>query len=142
MEDNLYIAVCMCGHVGRSFFIVKSFPIQTDNAKHAAEIARTLPRVKSNHKYAVLSVTKVDQVDFEEALKAQDEDPYQNCHCVQDQRRYADSVYLERIPLVKEEEKHHSKEKVKYQKRKEKQIRKCDKKYEEDSLLYENWLDD
>ena len=90
MKNNLaklemYEVVCKCGHVGKSHYVEISFPVKAQSGKDAARIARGLPRVKHNHKDAILDVCKIDQNRFVELTERNNQDPYLHCSCIQEQ---------------------------------------------------------
>ena len=81
----MYEVVCKCGHVGRSHYVKISFPVRAKSGKDAACIARSFPRVKHDHKNAILNVYRIDQNRFVELMEKNNQDPYLHCSCVQDQ---------------------------------------------------------
>ena len=90
MENNviqleMYEVVCKCGHVGKSHYVKISFPVKARSGKEAARIARSLPRVKHNHKDAILDVSRIDQNRYVELMEQNHQDPYLHCKCIQDQ---------------------------------------------------------
>jgi len=90
MENNIaklemYEVVCKCGHVGKSHYVKISFPVKARSRKEAARIARELPRVKHDHKDAILDVCRIDQNRYVELTERNKKDPYLHCSCVQDQ---------------------------------------------------------
>lgn len=81
-----YEVECKCGHVGRKNYIVIGFPIMASSAKEAALIARYLPRVKHDHKDAILNVRKIDDIEYEEIEERNDHDLYLKCKNKQEQK--------------------------------------------------------
>jgi len=77
-----------CGHVGRNNYIIKRFAITAENGKEAAQKARFLPRVKHDHKDAILSVQLLDEVSYLELLNKNRQDPYFRCKNIQEQKSY------------------------------------------------------
>ena len=75
-EKNYYKVICKCGHVGRKNYVPIQFAIIAENGKEAAKIARQLPRVKHNHKDAILKVEKIDLKQFLEIKEINDSDQY------------------------------------------------------------------
>ncbi len=51
-----FIVTAKCGHVGRDNYIPIDFAVKAESASKAASYARDLPRVKHDHKDAILSV--------------------------------------------------------------------------------------
>ena len=73
---NYYIVNAMCGHVGKGMYVEKSFPIIASTGRDAAQACKAIPRVKHDNKRAILSVRKVDYVEYIEQKKTNDADPY------------------------------------------------------------------
>lgn len=71
-----FIVKARCGHVGRDKYIPIHFPIWANTAKDAAAIARNIPRVKHDHKDAVMSVKQVNWIAFEVQKVLNEFDPY------------------------------------------------------------------
>ena len=87
-----------CGHVGRKYYTIKSFPVRATSAKEAAAIVRTWPRVKHHQKDAILSVKEITLERYEEIVALNHEDPYFVCTNVQEHRQTVTEcdIYLER----------------------------------------------
>lgn len=85
MENKYFKVTCKCGHVGRNHFVRVSFPIIAQNAKDAASIARYFPRVKHDHKDAIIDCVEIDEEEFLALKKGNDEDPYLKCANPQEQ---------------------------------------------------------
>lgn len=64
-SGNRYFAVkCKCGHVSRKYYIPITFGVIARNRKEAARQAGNIPRVKHNHKDAILSCQEVSYIEF------------------------------------------------------------------------------
>ncbi len=83
-----------CGHVGRGWYVIKSFAVEADSQKAAARIARDIPRVKHHHPDAIRQVTEIDADRFQEIRIRNNNDPYFFCHSIQDQRAYCQELIL------------------------------------------------
>ena len=70
-----------CGHVGRQYYYEGHFFVLAENAKKAAERVKSAPRVKKDHKDAVLWVCEVDEPTYSEGVEAMKNNPYFHCHC-------------------------------------------------------------
>ena len=90
---NYYLVTCKCGHVGRTKYVVKTFPIKASNKKEAARFARQKGRVKHDDKYAVLNVIEISHDEFLEQLKIHRSDQFFSVHSVQEQRMRCPEVY-------------------------------------------------
>ena len=87
MESKKYYKVlCKGGHVGRSKYLPITIYVEADNAKDAASIARQMPRVKHDHKDAILSVEAIDAATYCEGKKRNSENPYFQAKNIQQQR--------------------------------------------------------
>ena len=84
-EKNYYAVTCKCGHVGRQFFVRLDFPVNADSGKEAAEIARFIPRVKHDHKDAILNCAEIDYEEYLILQKINNNDPYLKCKNPQEQ---------------------------------------------------------
>ena len=97
MEENkkYYSVTTKCGHVGKTRFVKISFPIIAESKEEAAKIGRAMPRVKHDHKYAILDV---DEISFEE-YKALEEknrkNPYLSCKNKQEQNKLCQDLQTE-----------------------------------------------
>lgn len=85
LKLEMFEAVCKCGHVGREKYIPIPFPIKAESRKDAAKIARDMPRVKHDHKDAILNVIKIDLRRYNELKRANNQDNYLHCQNIQDQ---------------------------------------------------------
>lgn len=74
------------GHVGKNKYYKGNIYIKAENGKKAARKARSCPRVKHDHKDAILSVTELDYETFQELWKHNEEISYFSCYNVQEQR--------------------------------------------------------
>jgi hypothetical protein len=74
-----YLVLCKCGHVGRDKYIPIYFTVCAENGEEAAYIARYIPRVKHNHKDAILECKRVDYETFIEQVAINNADPYLLC---------------------------------------------------------------
>ena len=89
MKSKFYRVTCKCGHVGRQFFIRIDFPVNADSGKEAAEIARNIPRVKHDHKDAILNCVEIDFEEYQIIQKINRNDPYLKCKNPQEQEHIA-----------------------------------------------------
>ena len=103
----MYEVVAKCGHVGKNYFVEKSFAVKAETRKEAAAIARQIPRVKHHHTDAIRSVREINLERFNEIIKVNSEDPYFFCHNIQEQR---DACVLDL-----HEERHYERELKKYE---------------------------
>ena len=77
--EKYYIVIAKCGHVGRRKYVPVNFAIKAESGKEAARLARQIPRVKHDHKDAILSVRDVDVEEYIEMLDMNNNDPYLQC---------------------------------------------------------------
>ena len=86
METKKYYEViAKCGHVGRKNYIPVKFAVVAESGKEAAKKVRQFPRVKHNHKDAILNVRCITLKEFLEIKESNDNDPYLKCHSKQEQ---------------------------------------------------------
>lgn len=85
MANRYFKVTCKCGHGGIKYFIRISFPIIASCGKDAAAIARYIPRVKHDHKDAILDCKEITREEYFELKAINDNDPYLKCECKQDQ---------------------------------------------------------
>lgn len=81
-----YLVLCKCGHVGRNMYMPIWFPIEAYDGKEAASIARCLPRVKHDHKDAILNCIKTDLEGFNYQRDLNNSDPYLLCKSKYEQK--------------------------------------------------------
>lgn len=74
------------GHVGKNKYYKGNIYLKAENGKEAASKARECPRVKHDHKDAILSVTELDYETFQELWKRNKEISYFSCYNIQEQR--------------------------------------------------------
>lgn len=108
MKD-FFEVVAKCGHVGKRYYYRGEFYVTAENGKEAAAIVRQMPRVKHDHKYAILSVTKITAMEFRQGCIKYACEAYFNCTNQQEQALLWDeispNVYPEEEPpayLVKD----------------------------------------
>lgn len=106
--NNYYAVKTKCSHVGKGKYIEVTFPIEAESGKDAAIIGRNMPRVKHDHKYAILEVKKINKEEFDELKKEASLNPYLKCKNVQQQRMLCPWIYKDVKYLY--EEKNYDKE--------------------------------
>ena len=87
-----FLVLCKCGHVGRRFYMPICFPIEANDRKEAAAIARQIPRVKHDHKDAILWCRETDYEGFVEQSRINDCDPYLLCSSKHEQNGIMDLI--------------------------------------------------
>ena len=95
MPWKYYLVVVKCGHVRRSQYILKAFPIRAFDGKDAARIARNKARVKHDDKYAIVSVNELSKEQYDIEKKKFSEDNYHKVHSIQEQKMLCPNIYLE-----------------------------------------------
>ena len=83
---NFFEVIAKCGHVGRNKYIPIKFAVEAESGKDAAAIVRRFPRVKHDHKDAILSVAKIDYARYLEINAINDNNPYLKCGSKHEQR--------------------------------------------------------
>ena len=82
---KMYKVTCKCGHVGRENYLPVDYPVYAYNGREAAFKARFIPRVKHDHKDAILDVKEINYDEFELLEEKNKNDEYLKCKCIQDQ---------------------------------------------------------
>lgn len=80
-----FMVIAKCGHVGRKNYIPVKFAVVAESGKEAAKKVRQFPRVKHDHKDAILYVRCITLEEFLEIKEINDNDPYLKCHSRQEQ---------------------------------------------------------
>lgn len=97
--------VAKCGHVGKKHYVPVAFAVEAESGEEAAMIGRNFPRVKHNHKDAILDCKKISLDEFLELQDVNQNDEYLKCHSRQEQRRIDLSNRIQ-IDLHYDENKH------------------------------------
>ena len=79
------MVIAKCGHVGRKNYIPVKFAVVAESGKEAAKKVRQFPRVKHDHKDAILDVRCIKLEEFLEIKEINENDPYLKCHSKQEQ---------------------------------------------------------
>ncbi len=144
MENKYFKVTCKCGHVGIKYYIRIPFAVKATSRKGAAEIARYIPRVKHDHKDAILECIEITYAEYLELKEKNRKDPYLCCKCKQEQEMIKDfSKRLEIEPRFLKEKKKTKRNSVIY--RVKKQIIKESEKWwlaeeeDEGDYLYEQF---
>lgn len=109
-NKKYYEATLKGGHVRRSNYIIFWHYVIADSKKEVAEICKTLPRVKKDHKDYILELKEITFEEYMEGRKRELYDPYLKCMNKQQQeaiyeliknRIVIDSHYFETMPKEK-----------------------------------------
>ena len=120
MANRYFKVTCKCGHVGNKYFIRISFPIVATCGKDASSIARYIPRVKHDHKDAILDCKEISSKEYLELQIINNKDPYLKCECKQEQEMIDNfSSRLELEPRFLKKEKKNKRESVEYRLKKQ-----------------------
>ena len=120
MANKYFKVTCKCGHVGIKYFIRISFPIVATCGKDASSIARYIPRVKHDHKDAILDCKEISYKEYLELQIINNNDPYLKCECKQEQEMIDNfSSRLELEPRLLTKEKKTKRESVEYRLKKQ-----------------------
>ena len=90
-----------CGHVGKGFYYEGAFYVKSDDAKKAAAYVRTLPRVKHDHKDAIISVEELSKKEFEAGIENRHNQAYFQCINSSEQHNHMEDI----APYLRKEEK-------------------------------------
>lgn len=83
---RFYKVEAKCGHVGKNWYFPAAFYITAENGREAAKVARVMPRVKHDHKDAILSVSEIDVDSYVLGKETIMDNPYWFCKNIQEQR--------------------------------------------------------
>ena len=125
---NYYEVVAKCGHVGRKHYVPIKFAVMAESGTMAAKMVRQFPRVKHNHKDAILMVTKIDCDRFVEIKEINKNDRYLKCHSRREQKMIEDLYCRLEIDLHHQEKQYNKqkrKDTVAYKLKKYKILNKC-----------------
>ena len=103
-----YKVIARCGHVKPSNYYLGDLYFVAENAKDAAKQCRNAPRVKHDHKFAIMDVIEITKEQFVEGIESHKDNPYWNCRNIQEQRMYMDDIEDNIYPeewSIKEEKK-------------------------------------
>lgn len=87
-----YAVTTKCGHVGRNKYIKITFAVIAESKKEAAKKAKYIPRVKHDHKDAILNIKEITYNEFLELLNENDNNEYLHCKNIQEQRNIFSSI--------------------------------------------------
>lgn len=83
---KFYKVEAKCGHVGKDYYFPGELYITVENGREAAKAARRMPRVKHDHKDAILSVSEIDADSYILGKELSMDNPYWFCKNIQEQR--------------------------------------------------------
>jgi hypothetical protein len=81
-----------CGHVGREMYYEGAFYVKANNGRAAAAVVRMKPRVKHDHKDAILAVAEVEYGEFKAGQASNRNNPYFQCRNKQTQLAYMANI--------------------------------------------------
>lgn len=94
MENKYYAVTTKCGHVGRGKYTEITFPIEASCGREAASIARYMPRVKHDLKYAIVDCVEVSYEEYLNLQEINNNNPYLRCKNIQEQNLLCEDLYL------------------------------------------------
>ncbi len=97
-HQYMYAVKCKCGHVGRHRYMPIEFAIIADNKKDAAMTARKIPRVKHDHKDAILSVRQIPISEYEAIIEKNKSNPYLKIGSKHEQNSIKDYINEHSLP--------------------------------------------
>lgn len=89
-SEKYFMVIAKCGHVGRKHYIPIKFAIISNSAKEAAKSVRYFPRVKHNHKDAILYTKQISYEEYLEIMENNHKDPYLQCRSRHEQNQKVD----------------------------------------------------
>ena len=91
--------IAKCGHVVRQKFFEGHFYVNTEDAKNAAIIIMSAPRVKKDHADCILSVNEISYEDYKNGCIEMNNNPYFKCKTKKEQKAFI----LDLDSLIKDE---------------------------------------
>ena len=109
-----------CGHVGKDLYYKGTFFTKADSGKEAAKKVRNFPRVKHDHKDAILCVKELDYLNYLIGRSLVKDDIYYRCDSKQEQMIYWEDIsrniyadsYMQETSLSKRSHQKHSLKKI------------------------------
>ena len=105
---NYYEVKAKCGHVGKTYYYEGTFYEEAADGKEAAAIVRERPRVKHQHKDAILSVKKITLEEYLDGKKRKETEVYFKCENRQEQDLFwseiEEKIFIEPRCLKEEKE--------------------------------------
>ena len=105
---NYYEVKAKCGHVGKMYYYEGTFYEVAEDGKEAAAIVRERPRVKHQHKDAILSVKKITLEEYLDGKKRKELEAYYHCENRQEQDLFwseiEEKIFIEPRCLKEEKE--------------------------------------
>ena len=86
-EAKYFKVVAKCGHVGKRNYVPIAFAVVAKSRKDASRVTRNIPRVKHNHKDAILSCEEISYEEYLDLSEINKKDPYLNCHSTHEQNK-------------------------------------------------------
>ena len=99
MATKFFAVTAKCGHVGRHKYYEGTFYERAFDAKAAAAIVRNRPRVKHDHKEAILSIAEISYDEFKAGQEEFDNNPYHKCESKWQQQLVWDKI----VPFLRPE---------------------------------------
>ena len=123
-----FMVIAKCGHVGKRNYVPIKFAVVAVDGKEAAKVVRQFPRVKHDHKDAILSVKCISFEEFLEIKEMNDKDPYLKCHSKKEQKAIDMEDRIEKDPHYQSNKvnKQARRDRVDYKLRKYRIMERCD----------------
>ena len=117
-EKKYFKVLAKCGHVGKRNYVPIAFAVIAKSRKEASKATRSFPRVKHDHKDAILSCDEITFEDYLELYENNRKDPYLNCHSTHEQNKIDLKERLVHDPHHDKKVKNTHKERKKYKQKK------------------------
>lgn len=79
MPNRYYAVTAACGHVGVTNTVYITFSVKARDGKCAAETVRCFPRVKHDHKDAILACREISYEEYLQLAAVNNDDAYLKC---------------------------------------------------------------
>lgn len=107
MKANLqryYEVLTKCGHVGKGKYIDVLLYVRAENGSEAAQIAKSLPRVKRDLTNAISSVRQITATEYAIGRETNRTSPYLNAKNIQQQRMNCKDLMINELGWYKSTE--------------------------------------
>lgn len=93
LKRNYLKVLAKCGHVERHKYISIVFAVLAENGNEASKKVRQFPRIKHNHKDAILRCDKIILEQFLQIKEINNNEPYLCCKSTHEQKKIFDLQY-------------------------------------------------
>ena len=97
-ETKFFKATIKGGHIRRSHYVIFWHYIRANSSKEAAEICKSLPRAKKDHKDFIINIEEITFEEYQNGYAEELNDPYLQCRNKQEQDKIIELIQERIIP--------------------------------------------